>query len=46
LRRAHHDLARCLGWARLRLRSSSYGGQIALPTLRLSKQGGEPSAYK
>ena len=35
MRRAHHLLHRGLDrWARFRLRSSSYGGQVALPSLR------------
>jgi len=34
LRRAHHSRSSTRWWARFRLRSLSYGGQVALPTLR------------
>jgi hypothetical protein len=35
LRRAHHLAHHSEWWARFRLRSVSYVGQVALPTLRL-----------
>jgi hypothetical protein len=34
MRRAHHHRRKSRWWARFRLRSLSYGGQVALPTIR------------
>ena len=43
LRRAHHLTPCSRWWARFRLRSSSYGGQVALPTLR--RRGKFPNQF-